>query len=210
MSLKLFLSLLSYPHKTAEVRFEMAKGIIGAVILAGMLTLPAANSAAQAVRVSPVRTAPATAVSSLSISVTPSNVHFQLVSKGVAIGSAPVNITTSWSGTLCLFTCTINVYGYFVSSGAALSGGSPVVDIPSSEVLGEVTTGIPTSYTAFTQSNPLGGAGASLELLSQSFFLYSGTSSRTDALSLEINLASQPQLPAGSYSGTLYIEAQSL
>lgn len=122
----------------------------------------------------------------------------------------PVEITTSWGGSLCLLTCTINVYGYFASANAALSGGSPVVSIPSSEVLGQVTTGIPTTYTPFTQSNPLGGSGASLELLTQGFFILSGNNSRTDALQLEINLTNQPQLPAGSYSGTLYIQAQSL
>lgn len=188
----------------------MGKGIIAALVLTCISGWSGLSAAAQAVRVAPMRPTPATAVSSLSISVTPSNVSFQLVSKGTASGSAPVNITTTWGGSLCLFTCTINVYGYFTSANAALSGGSPVVDIPSSEVLGEVTTGIPTTYTAFTQSNPIGGAGASLELLTQSFFLLSGNSSRTDALSLEIDLTNQPQLPAGSYSGTLYIQAQSL
>jgi len=188
----------------------MGKGTIGAVVLAGVVALSAANAVAQVVRVGPVRPKPATPVSSLSISVTPSNVSFQLVSKGVATGSTPVGITTSWGGTLCLLTCTVNVYGYFTSANAALSGGSPIVNIPSSAVLGQVSTGIPTSYTAFTQSNPFGGAGASLELVSQSFFIISGGSSRTDPLQLEIDLTSQPQLPAGSYSGTLYIQAQSL
>jgi hypothetical protein len=188
----------------------MGKGIIGAVVLAGICALAAASAAAQAVRVGTSRPSPATAVSSLSISTTPSNVSFQLVSKGTATGSVPVQITTSWGGSLCLLTCTINVYGYFASASAALAGGSPVVDIPSSEVLGQVTTGTPTTYTAFTQSNPVGGAGASLELLSQGFFILTGNGSRTDALQLEIDLANQPQLPAGSYSGTLYIQAQSL
>jgi hypothetical protein len=110
-----------------------------------------------------------------------------------------------------LGTCTINLYGYFSNAAAALSGGgSPVVNIPSSEVLGQVPTGSPTSFTSFTQSAPLGGAGASLLLFTQSFFLIAGGGSRTDALSLEINLANQPQLPAGTYSGTLFIQAQSL
>jgi hypothetical protein len=198
------------PKKEEEFRGIMGKGTIGAVVLAGVVALSAANAVAQVVRVGPVRPKPATPVSSLSISVTPSNVSFQLVSKGVATGSTPVEITTSWGGTLCLLTCTVNVYGYFTSANAALSGGSPIVNIPSSAVLGQVSTGIPTSYTAFTQSNPFGGAGASLELVSQSFFIISGGSSRTDPLQLEIDLTSQPQLPAGSYSGTLYIQAQSL
>lgn len=181
-----------------------------AFLLAVFTALAGEYAAAQAVRVGGLKPVPATPVSSLSISVAPSSVNFQLVSKGVAVGSSAVQITTSWGGTLCLFTCTINVYGYFTSAGGALAGGSPAVDIPSSEVLGQVTTGIPTTYTAFTQSNPIGGAGASLELFSQGFFLLSGTNSRTDALSLEINLTNQPQLPSGSYSGTLFIQAQSL
>lgn len=103
-----------------------------------------------------------------------------------------------------------NIRCHHMSATAALAGGSPVVDIPSSEVLGRVTTGTPTTYTAFTQSNPLGGSGASLLLVKETFHPSTGGGSRTDALSLEINLANQPQLPAGTYSGTLYIEAQSL
>lgn len=165
----------------------------------------------QAVRVvRPQGVTPQSAVSSLSISASPSSVSFHLVSKGVATGSSAVEITTSWSGSFCIFTCTINLYGYFANANAALSGGSPVVNIPTSEVLGQVTTGVPTTYTAFTQSNPIGGAGASLQLVQQSFLLLTGSGSRTDALSLEINLANQPQLPAGSYYGTLYIQAQAL
>jgi hypothetical protein len=167
---------------------------------------------AQAIRVAKAQAiSPATSVSSLSITASPSSLSFSLIAKGVATGSSAVNITTTWGGNFCIFTCTVNLYAYFSSAAAALSGGgSPVVDIPSSEVLGQVPTGLPTTFTAFTQSNPLGGAGASLELFTQSFTLYTGGGSRTDSLSLEINLANQPQLPAGSYSGTLYIQAQSL
>lgn len=152
---------------------------------------------------------PNTAVGSISVSASPSSVSFSLVSNGVATGSSAINITTSWSATLCLFTCTVNLYGYFANSSAALSAGTGG-NIPSSAVLGEVPTGSPTTYTAFTQSNPLGGAGASLQLFSQSIFLYTGDSSRTDALSLEINLNGTPQQPAGTYTGTLYIQAQTL
>jgi hypothetical protein len=153
---------------------------------------------------------PETAVSSLTVSASPAFVSFNLLSKGVATGSSSVAITTTWGGAVCVVTCTINLYGYFSSASAALSGGSPVVNIPTSEVLGQVTTGTPTTFTAFTQSAPFGGAGASLLLFTQSFFLTAGAGNRTDALNLEINLVSQPQLPAGTYSGTLFIQAQSL
>jgi hypothetical protein len=175
-----------------------------------LLVMLAAPGEAQAVRVAPQALSPNTAVGSLSISAAPASVQFNLVSRGVATGSSAVAITTSWGGNFCILTCTVTLYAYFATSGAALSGGSPVVNIPSSEVLGQVPTGTPTSFTAFTQSNPVGGAGASLELFSQSFFLYAGSSSRTDDLNLEIDLSSQPQMPAGTYTGTLYIQAQSL
>jgi hypothetical protein len=162
----------------------------------------------QAVRL--VRARPATSVGSLSLSAAPGSVNFNLVSGGVAPSSSAVQVTTTWGGSLCLFTCTINVYAYFANAGAALSSGAPIVSIPSSEVLGRVTTGTPTTYTPFTQTNPFGGAGAGLLLYQQSFFILTGGGSRTDALNLEIDLSSQPQLPADTYTGVLYIQAQSL
>jgi hypothetical protein len=148
-------------------------------------------------------------VNSLSVSVSPSFVNFTLVSNGTATGSSAIQVTTTWSATLCIWTCTVNLYAYFANASSALSAATGG-DIPSSAVLGEVPTGTPTTYTAFTQSNPLGGAGASLLLFSQTADIYTGNTSRTDALSLEINLSGQPQQPAGSYTGTLYIQAQTL
>jgi hypothetical protein len=181
-----------------------------AALLCGIAFLLSIPAEAQAIHVNRKLSAhPDTPVGSISVSATPSSVSFSLVTNGVASGSSAINITTTWTSTLCLFTCTVNLYAYFSSASAALSattGGA----IPSSAVLGEVPTGTPTTFTAFTQSNPLGGAGASLQLYSQSIVLYTGDSSRTDALSLEINLNGTPQQPAGTYSGTLYIQAQTL
>ena len=188
----------------------MRMTLICGVLLGCLAGAMPGAATAQAVRVAAVKPTPDTSVGSLTLSATPASVSFGLVARGVAPGSAPVEITTTWGGSFCLFTCTINVYGFFSSATAALSGGSPIVDIPTSEVLGQVPTGIPTTYTSFTQSSSFGGAGASLELFQQSFFLIAGGNSRTDALDLEIDLSNQPQLPAGTYTGTLFIEAQSL
>lgn len=188
----------------------MRKSIKYGLLFCWVLGLMPRPVTAQAIRVGRSKVAPDTAVSSLTVSASPASVSFRLVPKGIATGSSAVTVTTTWGGNLCLSTCTIKLYGYFVNASAALSGGAPVVKIPSSEVLGQVPTGSPTSYTPFTQSNPLGGAGASLLLFTQSFFLITGGGRRTDALNLEINLANQPQLPAGTYSGTLFIQAQSL
>ena len=190
-------------------RVEVMGRISASVILIVCMAGTARECAmAQAVRVMRQTVRPENSVSSLTVMASPAAVNFNLVSGGVATGSTAVQVTTTWSGSLCLLTCTINMYAYFSNANAALSSGTD--DIPSSEVLGRVTTGSPTTYTAFTQTSPFGGAGASLQLYQQSFFLLTGGGSRTDPLNLEINLSSQKQLPAGTYTGVLYIQAQSL
>jgi hypothetical protein len=141
----------------------------------------------------------------LTVSASPSAVSFALAPGAPAAGSTAVTLTTSWTG-VSLFS-SIALWGYFVSSTQALSGGSPASYIPSSEVLGKVPTGAPTSFTAFTQSGPLGGAGSGLLFYFQNALLSLG-GYRTDSLSLEIDLTAQPQLPAATYTGTIMIQAQ--
>ena len=181
------------------------------LLLLGSAALFAAAGNAQAIRV--VRRSmlmqPDTAVKSLTVSVSPASVSFSLVSHGVAAASGAIEITTAWAATTCSSTCTVNLYAYFTSSTAALSA-STGGDIPSSAVLGQVPTGSPTTYTAFTQTGVFGAAGASLLLFSDVISTHTAKTSRTDALNLEINLSGQPQQPAGSYTGTLNIQAQTL
>jgi hypothetical protein len=136
-------------------------------------------------------------------------VSIPLVSGGTATGTSPVAITTTW--VLSATRTAVTLVGYFASSSAALTDGASTPDnIPASEVLGQMTTGTPTSFTAFTQTAPLGPAGAGLTLFTQNLSGTNRATNRTDNLNLEINLASQPQLPAGSYTGTLNIQAQAL
>jgi hypothetical protein len=151
----------------------------------------------------------ATLNESLTVAATPSNVNFTLVSGSTATGSAPVAMTTSWI--LKNSRTTVSLIGYFSSASAALSDGATTpTNIPTSEVLGQVTTGTPTSFTAFTQTAALGPAGAGLTLFTQSISGTNRAASRNDNLNLEINLTSQPQLPAGTYTGTLNLQAQAL
>lgn len=192
----------------------MRKTVQLGLVIWALVSFMTCSSPGQAIRLAKAQPiSPDAPVTSLSLTASPSSVSFGLVAKGIASGSSGIAITTTWGRTMgCAGSCTITLYAYFSSATAALSGGgSPVVNIPSSEVLGQVPTGSPTTFTAFTQSNPLGGGGASLLLFSQSFSP-PGTSggSRTDTLNLEIDLTNQPQLPAGAYTGTLYIQAQSL
>ncbi len=180
------------------------------VLLCGLMGILPCVAWSQAIRVGSPTTKPEMAVRSLTLSASPSFVNFNLVSNGVAAGSSPVQVTAQWGGSLCIFTCTVSVYGYFVNANAALSGGAPAATIPSAEVLGRVSTGTPNTFTPFSQSAPMGGGGSSLLLFRRSFFLFTGSGSMTQALDLEIDLRNQPELPAGAYTGTLFLQAQSL
>jgi hypothetical protein len=151
----------------------------------------------------------ATLAESLTISATPASVNFTLVAGGTAVGSAPVVITSNWI--LSTTRANVKLYAWFATPTAALTDGLSTPDnIPSSEVLGQVTSGTPTSYTAFTQSNTVGTANGGLLLYTQTLTSSNRSSNRTDNLNLEINLGAQPQLPAGSYTGLLNIQAQAL
>lgn len=156
----------------------------------------------------PTVTLNATLAESLTIAATPSTVSFTLVAGGTATASAPVAITTTW--VLAQGRANVVLDGYFASSTAALSSGAPVSNIPSSAVYGLMSTGTPTSYTAFTQTAALGTASAGLTLFTQALTSSNRNANRTDNLSLEINLTAIPQLPAASYSGSLILAAQAL
>ncbi len=154
----------------------------------------------------------ATLPEALSISATPTSTSFTLVAGGTAQATAPVAITQTW--VLDSSRATVTLIGWFANAAQALtSGGSSPVYIPTSEVLGQVTTGSPTTFTAFTASPGTGQpgvSGASLVLTSTAISSTNRNSNRTDNLNLEINLSSQTQLPAGTYTGTLNLEAQAL
>jgi hypothetical protein len=77
-------------------------------------------------------------------------------------------------------------------------------------VSGQVPSGSPAAFRAFTQTGAPGAPGASLLLYTQSSVLLNlVTGSRTDSLSLEIHLSTRPQLPAATYTATLSLQAQS-
>jgi hypothetical protein len=149
---------------------------------------------------------------SLSIDVSPSTVNFTLVPQATASGSSAISLTTGWnllSGT----AITLNTFGYFSSTTAALiNTADSTYAIPPSSVLGIVggAGSNVVSYTAFAQGTPFSGA-SGLNLATQTFSTAIATSGNViDTLSLQIDLGSQPQLPAGSYTGTLNIIAQAM
>jgi hypothetical protein len=175
---------------------------VGVIVLSSPMAFSQLNSSTTSVSLT------ATLGESLTVSATPSTVTFALVSGGTATGNSAVAITTTW--VVAQSRANVVLDAYFGSTTQALSGGTPVVKIPPSEVFGQVLTGTPTAFTAFTQTGALGTAGAGLTLFTQAITTANYAATRTDNLTLEINLASQPQLPAGTYTGTLTIQAQAL
>ena len=118
----------------------------------------------------------------------------------------PVVILTSWNLNPGQ-TNTVELVAYFSLPAQAMVGGS--TQIPSSRLLGRMTTGLPTTFTAITQ-NGIGGvgtAGGSLHLFSVNIGGPNKNASRTDNLDLQLNLVGFPPLAAGSYAGVLNIRA---
>jgi hypothetical protein len=119
----------------------------------------------------------------------------------------PVTIATQWDVNPGQ-TNSISLVGYFTTPAQALTGTG--VQIPSSRVLGRMSTGVPTSFTPFTQAAVAGAgtAGGSLVLFNDIITgTNKGTLTRTDNLDLELDLVGFPTLPVGTYTGTLNIRA---
>lgn len=122
-------------------------------------------------------------------------------------GSNIISLTSTWSLSPAQ---TLALYAYFSSSTAALVHSSSIcttgcLDIPSSAVEIKLNAG---ALAAVNQTGAFGAAGASLGLFSLKITGANKNSSRTDQLSFNINLSGLPQLPADSYTGTLFLQAQ--
>ena len=181
------------------VRLLMAALLVLAVpTLASAQTLSSIQSA----------TLSASLAQSLSISITSgSAVNFTLVANGTANGDVPVVVSSTWNLNPGQ-TGSVALYGYFdVPASALTDGGSN--SIPTSWVEGRMTTGTPTSYTAFSQTNAVGPAGAGLALFSEAITGVNKIKTRSDNLDLRINLTGQT-LPAASYTGTLRLQARAI
>jgi hypothetical protein len=150
----------------------------------------------------------ATAPGTLTVTVTGGAVQSipAVVDNAVNSFPAPVVIQTSWNVRPGQ-TNTVNLIAYFSLPAQALIGGT--VQIPSSRILGRVTTGLPVAYTAMSQ-NAIGGvgsAGGSLHLFSVNINGGNKDAARTDNLDLQLNLVGFPPLPAGDYAGVLNLRA---
>ena len=121
---------------------------------------------------------------------------------------SPVVIQTQWDLNPGQ-TGSVRVIAWFATPAQALFSSGSGTAIPSSRMRGRVATGVPVTFTAFTQ-NPVGGVGAaggSLQLLNVAVTGANKTTTRSDNLQLQLDLTGAGVLPPGTYSGTLNIQA---
>jgi hypothetical protein len=172
--------------------------------LSAILASRARELSAQAQIISLAALAPST----LTVLVTSGAVQTIAALADNAVNNFPssVVIQTDWNVSPGQ-TNTVNLIAYFAVPAQAMVGGS--TQIPSSRILGRMTTGLPTTFTAITQ-NGIGGvgtAGGSLRLFTENVTGGNKNASRTDNLDLQLNLVGFPTLPAGAYAGVLNLRA---
>lgn len=184
-------------------RTKLISGI--ALAVTALASLPLTANGAVLNSNAPTVALTATLNESLSLSIVNGTIGFTLTNGTTTAGDKSVAITSNW--VLNPSRTSVKLYGFFADSTAALTDGG-TDKITSANVLGQVTTGAPTTFTAFTQTAPFGGAGAGLLLFNQAISSstpnFVGT--RTDNLNLEISTPAA--LPAGTYTGTLTLQAQ--
>ncbi len=172
--------------------------------LSVLLTVGASSLLAQSQVISLAAAAPST----LTVAVQSGSVQSIAAVTDNAINNfpSPVVILTDWNVNPGQSN-TVHLVAYFSVPAQAMVGGS--VQIPSSRIMGRVTTGLPISYTPITQNavGGIGAAGGSLELLSIVIGGANKKDSRTDNLDLQLDLVGFPTLPAGAYTGVLNIQA---
>jgi len=142
---------------------------------------------------------------SITVSLSSSAVNFTLTAGSVSNpGSTGVTATTTWL--LRPSVGSLKLYAFFASSTAALTDGAGN-NIPSADFQVSNNAG---PFNSLTNTVPFGGANAGLQLSSTPILGNNRSGTRTDNMNFNINLAPQPNLPAGTYTGTLTIQAQAI
>jgi hypothetical protein len=166
----------------------------------------AATSSAQVLN-SAAQTITLNAVLSQSVTVTLSGnaVNFALTSGSASNpGSTSITATTTW--TLKPSVGSVNLYAFFSNSASALTDGAGG-NIPSADFQISDNGG---AFNALTNTVPFGGASAGLRLSSTPVLGNTRSGTRNDVMNFNIDLSPLPNLPAGTYTGTLTIQAQAI
>jgi hypothetical protein len=142
---------------------------------------------------------------SITVSLSANAVNFTLTSGSANNpGSTSVTATTSWL--LRPNVGSLKLYAFFSSSTSALTDGAGN-NIPSADFQISDNAG---AFNPLTNTVPFGGANAGLQLSSTPILGNNRSGTRTDLMNFNINLVPLPSLPAGTYTGTLTIQAQAI
>jgi hypothetical protein len=144
----------------------------------------------------------ATKLSTLTVSPTTATTSIASITDNSLANQFPdVGLTTAWNLTA---GTSVNLIGWFTTPASALANGAAV--IPSSKVEGGINNA---GWTAFTGGavGGVGVAGGSLQLFNQAVAVANYLGSRTDQLNLRLNLVGFPTTSAGTYTGTLNVQA---
>lgn len=157
------------------------------------------NSAARPIALNAVLT------DSLTLTLSANAVNFTLASGSANNpGSTSITATTAW--TLKPSVGDVKVYAFFANSASALNDGAGD-NIPSADFQISDNGG---AFAALTNTVPFGGANAGLQLSSTKVIGTNKTGTHNDVMNFNINLTPLPNLPAGTYTGTLTIQAQAI
>jgi hypothetical protein len=188
-----------YIHRFSTMKSKFQFGCCLMLLMlasAGMGRAQVINSGIQAISLN------ATLSDSVSVNLSSNSVSFTLAAGSATNnGSTGVTATTNW---ISKPGRDLTVYAYFSSAATALSDGAGD-NIPSSAFLISNNGG---AYAPLTSTVPFGGAGAGLQLSTVKITGTNKTGSRTDNMLFRIDLSTVPQLPAGTYTGTLNIQVQ--
>ena len=168
-------------------------------LAAGLASAQAINSGAQPIALN------ATLSESLTLSLSANAVNFTLTAGSANNpGSASITATTAW--VLKPGRTAVTVDAYFASAAAALTDGAGN-NIPSSAFFISDNGG---GSVPLVNTVAFGAANAGLRLANVAITAANRASSRNDLMAYTINLTggTLPNLPAGTYTGTLNIQAQ--
>lgn len=180
----------------------MKKTILAAVavVMLGFSTFASAaalDSGAQTINLN------ATLNESLTLSLSGNAVDFTLAAGAAAnAGSTPITATTKW--VLKPGRTAVTVNAYFTSATAALTDGTNNIPSSAFSIKNNAAAAAPLTNTVAYAT------GSGLRLENVAITAANRNSSSTDAMSFNIDLSggTLPQLPAGTYTGTLNIQAQ--
>ena len=185
----------------ARQRLKKVIGALAVFVLcaAGTSGAQVLNAAAQPIALNAVLS------QSVTLTLSANAVNFVLTAGSAANpGSTSITATTAW--TLKPSVGSVKVYAFFSSSASALNDGGGN-NIPSADFQISNNGG---AFNPLTNTVPFGGANAGLQLSSTPILGNNKTGTHNDVMNFNINLAPLPNLPAGTYTGTLTIQAQAI